>query len=123
MFPPVVNPPEGSAVTVVVASQWDQLVTDHNVLLEFYAPWCGHCRSLAPTYEKVAQHFEDDDTVTIGKMDATANDVLHKDVKVEGFPTIVMFTNDGRAPTPFNGPRTKDGIVAFVYSQMGNTEL
>jgi protein disulfide isomerase len=120
---PVVNPPEGSAVTVVVASQWDQLVTDHNVLLEFYAPWCGHCRSLAPTYEKVAQHFEDDDTVTIGKMDATANDVLHKDVKVEGFPTIVMFTNDGRAPTPFNGPRTKDGIVAFVYSQMGNTEL
>ena len=114
---------DGAAVTVVVASQWDQLVTDHNVLLEFYAPWCGHCRSLAPTYEKVAQHFEDDDTVTIGKMDATANDVLHKDVKVEGFPTIVMFTNDGRAPTPFNGPRTKDGIVAFVYSQMGNTEL
>jgi protein disulfide isomerase family A protein 3 len=46
-----------------------------DVLVEFYAPWCGHCKSLAPVYEEVAQKLKDEDGVVLAKLDATANDV------------------------------------------------
>lgn len=41
-------------VKVLVADQFDELVTSSgkSVLIEFYAPWCGHCQSLAPVYEQ-----------------------------------------------------------------------
>ena len=78
---------------------------------------------MAPVYEEVAAYFEDSDRVVIAKMDATENDIPHKDVKVEGFPTIILFTEDGRAPIPFNGARTKDALVDFVNSNLEKTEL
>ena len=45
------------------------------MLIEFYAPWCGHCKSLVPIYEELASGYKDDDSVVIAKMDATANDI------------------------------------------------
>ena len=62
---------------VLVAKNFDEIVNDEtkDVLIEFYAPWCGHCKNLAPVYDEVASALIDETDIVIAKMDATANDV------------------------------------------------
>lgn len=68
---------QDDAVKVVVAKNFDEIVNDEgkDVLIEFYAPWCGHCKSLAPKYEELATKLAKEEDIVIAKMDATANDV------------------------------------------------
>ena len=56
------------------------------------APWCGHCKQLAPIWDELAEHFAGDDDVVIAKMDATKNEV--ENVQITGFPTLKFFTKD-----------------------------
>jgi len=105
-------------VKVAVAKNFDSLVMDDSkdVLLEFYAPWCGHCKSLAPIYEETAQALAGVSTLVIAKMDATANDVNPK-YGVRGFPTIKFFPA-GKKDTPidYTGARTKEGFLTFLQA-------
>ena len=61
----------------------------------FFAPWCGHCKKMAPTWEKLGMQFHSVDSVTIAKMDATKNE--HVRVHLSGFPTV-MFSPGGPVP-------------------------
>ncbi|KAJ6412657.1 hypothetical protein OIU84_005659 [Salix udensis] len=102
-------------VKVVVADSLDDLVTKSgkNVLLEFYAPWCGHCQKLAPILEEIAVSYQSDADVLIAKLDATANDVPSDAYHVEGFPTVYLRSASGKL-VQYEGDRTKQDIIDFI---------
>ncbi|KAL8503652.1 hypothetical protein ACS0TY_022399 [Phlomoides rotata] len=110
-IPEVNNEP----VKVVVRDSLQDVVfnSGKNVLLEFYAPWCGHCKSLAPILDEVAISFEKDPNVLIAKFDATANDVPSDTFDVQGFPTMYFKSASGKL-SQFEGDRTKEGIINFI---------
>lgn len=102
-------------VKVVVGESWETIVEDDSkdVLIEQYAPWCGHCKKLAPTLDKVAAALKDTETVVIAKMDSTENDAP-KAYKAKGFPTIHFFPAGGKPAIEFDGGREAKDIVAYL---------
>merc|ERR1712183_971738 len=101
-------------VKVLVGSNFAEVALDasKDVLVEFYAPWCGHCKQLAPIWDKLGEHFEDNDKVVIAKMDMTVNEL--ETVQVSGFPTIKLFTAGGNKEVDYDGGRTLEEFVKFL---------
>ncbi|CAG0890484.1 unnamed protein product [Darwinula stevensoni] len=85
------------------------LQSDEVWVVEFYAPWCGHCQSLAPEYQKAATALKG--VVKVGAVDAAEHTGLGGQYQVQGFPTIKIFHGKGQKPTDFQGSRTAQGIV------------
>jgi len=102
-------------VKVVVGKSFEDIVldTEKDVFVEFYAPWCGHCKSLAPVWEQLGEAFASTPTVTIAKMDATANAAPDK-LDIRGFPTLIFFPADNKEGVPFNGERDLESLRKFV---------
>lgn len=80
------------------------------VIVEFYAPWCGHCKQLAPEYEKAAKILNG--VVKVVAVDATVHQASAQKYGVQGYPTLKVFGADKKKPADFNGQRTSDAIVA-----------
>ncbi|XP_031481352.1 protein disulfide isomerase-like 1-4 [Nymphaea colorata] len=99
-------------VKIVVSNNFDEVVLDESkdVLLEIYAPWCGHCQALEPTYNKLAKHLRGIDSLVIAKMDGTTNE--HPRAKSDGFPTLLFFPAGNKSFDPIV-VETDRTVVAF----------
>jgi len=80
-------------------------------LVEFFAPWCGHCKKLAPVYEHLAKELKG--KANIAKVDCTAQKDICAEFSVKGYPTIKLFHN-GEEKEKFAGPRTATHFVSFL---------
>uniref|UniRef100_A0A9J7XKS6 Protein disulfide-isomerase n=1 Tax=Cyprinus carpio carpio TaxID=630221 RepID=A0A9J7XKS6_CYPCA len=110
-------------VKVIVAENFDSIVNDESkdVLIEFYAPWCGHCKSLEPKYKELGEKLSGDPNIVIAKMDATANDVPSQ-YEVRGFPTI-YFSPAGQKQNPkkYEGGREVSDFISYLKREATNT--
>ncbi|KMT13996.1 hypothetical protein BVRB_4g078270 [Beta vulgaris subsp. vulgaris] len=111
-------------VKVVVLDSLSNMVLDSkkDVFLEFYAPWCGHCKNLAPILDEVAVSYQNDPDILIAKFDASANDVPKDIFKVEGFPTM-FFISKNKEKIGYNGGRTKEDIVNFIEEHRSDKKI
>lgn len=81
--------------------------------VKFYAPWCGHCQRLAPTWDELAQSLEYDQSVTIAKIDCTQHRPTCQDFEVKGYPTL-LWIEDGKKVEKYAGARTHEDLKAYV---------
>lgn len=98
-------------VVELTQSNFNRLVvqSDEIWIVEFYAPWCGHCQSLVPEYKKAASALKG--IVKVGAVNADEHKSLGGQYGVQGFPTIKVFGDNKQSPNAFNGPRTARGIA------------
>uniref|UniRef100_A0A8R7QMY5 Protein disulfide-isomerase n=1 Tax=Triticum urartu TaxID=4572 RepID=A0A8R7QMY5_TRIUA len=109
---------EAHVLLLTAANFTAVLAARRHVMVEFYAPWCGHCRALAPHYAAAASALAEQGVdVALAKVDATEDHDLAQAHDVQGYPTLLFFI-DG-VPRDYSGERTKDAIVAWISKKLG----
>ncbi len=93
-----------------------------HVLVEFYAPWCGHCKNLAPEWELASASYEPSDEIMLVAVDATIAPALAKKFGVKGYPTIKYFPKGSKEAQDYTGGRTADTIVKWINEKVGTAK-
>jgi len=101
-------------VKVLVGKNFNDIVKQpgKDVFVEFYAPWCGHCKQLTPKWEELGKWAKNKPNLVIAKMDATANDV--DAVQVSGFPTLKLFKADSDEIVDYEDAREVENMISFL---------
>ncbi|XWS47376.1 hypothetical protein CRYUN_Cryun14cG0147100 [Craigia yunnanensis] len=109
---------EPSASVELNSRNFDELVLKSKELwiVEFFAPWCGHCKKLAPEWKKAANNLQG--KVKLGHVDCDSEKSLMSRFNVQGFPTILVFGADKDIPIPYEGARTASAIESFALLQL-----
>lgn len=121
---------DDEGITVLVGKNFEEVVLDSkkDVFVEFYAPWCGHCKKLAPEWASLAKQVKtngwDAKGVTIAKMDATENESQEE---VTGFPKLVLYPavkadKKMKSKQVYNGARELDPMIDFLLENARKLE-
>jgi protein disulfide isomerase len=102
-------------LTEVAGTTFDELVLDESkdVLVKYYAPWCGHCKKLAPTWDKLAEDYKDITDLTIAKYDKTVNEA-EKEWAVKSFPTMIFYPKNNKEGVKYEGDRDLEAFKKFL---------
>jgi len=114
-----------SDVPTLTKNNFDQLVLDQtkNVLVEFYAPWCGHSKSLAPEYDKVGTAFKNEPNCVVSKVDADSEKELATRFGISGYPTIKFFPKTNKDGEEYSSGRNAEDFVDFLNEKCGTNRL
>lgn len=115
------SPSGKSSIITLTDDTFDEMVLNSGDvwLVEFYAPWCGHCKQLAPEYEQAASDLKG--SVKVAAIEATANEVKASEYGIEGFPTIKVFGPNAMGPKDaedYQGERTAAAITEFGFAAL-----
>lgn len=112
-------------VVDLTEANFDSVVlnSDKNVLVEFYAPWCGHCKNLAPVYEKVAEAFQHEPNCVVAKVDADKDRKLGERFGVSGFPTIKFYPKNNKAGEEYPSGRSEQAFIEFLNDKCGTNRI
>ncbi|KAL3240968.1 Protein disulfide-isomerase [Nakaseomyces bracarensis] len=112
-------------VVKIVGKTHDKIVSDpkKDVLVKYYAPWCGHCKKMAPSYIELADALAADssskDKVVIAEVDATANDIF--DIDISGYPTVYLYpAGKNTEPILYSGNRSPESFLEFLKENGAN---
>jgi protein disulfide-isomerase A6 len=110
---------------VLTNDNFDKYVMDpnKNVLIEFYAPWCGHCKSLAPIYEKVAETFKNEPNCIVAKVDADGEKALGSRFGISGFPTIKFFSKTNKEGEEYSSGRSEQSFIDYLNEKCGTNRV
>jgi len=97
----------------LTSSTFDAHVERGLHFVKFFAPWCGHCQRMAPAWDQLAKAFEDDEYVSIGRVDCTLDRDLCSKHEVRGYPTLLLFSN-GMKEEKYQGGRDFQELYAYV---------
>ncbi|KAG9508914.1 Protein disulfide-isomerase A6-like protein [Fragariocoptes setiger] len=86
-----------------------------NIMVEFYAPWCGHCKAFAPEYVKIARKLKNRNAnVVVAKIDANEERAIGQQYGIQGFPTLKLFKR--QQPTDYDGARSVGAVVDWLLA-------
>jgi len=108
-------------VEIVDVDKFNQMIEDESVFVMFYAPWCGHCQRLKPTWDQLMKDINADNTIpiTIMKVDCTQNTKLCSDQGVMGYPTLKLYLEDEEEPVRYKGGRDVSSLKKFIMKSVG----
>jgi len=106
--------PNDDPVTIIVGTEFAKIALDptKDVLVKFYAPWCGHCKALAPHWEDLGKHFQDNKNIVIAKFDSTENEAAGVDVS--SYPTLIFYPKDNKEGVKYDGEREFEGLKTWL---------
>ncbi|KAK6333412.1 hypothetical protein TWF718_011224 [Orbilia javanica] len=112
----------GSNVIDLTPKNFDEVITNSGrpALVKFFAPWCGHCKKMAPTYDELGDAFASvSDQVVIAKVDADKHRELGKRFEIKGFPTLKWFDGKSDKPITYDSARTLEAMTKYITDKTG----
>jgi len=107
---------EASKVEVLTGDNFDEKTKEGFWLIKFFAPWCGHCKRLAPTWIELAEKAEG--KFHVAEVDCTVEKDLAKHYGIRGYPTIKFIANGGKLED-VKVPRTVEAYMNYMAEAMG----